>query len=67
MKSTKGNTFHKFLFTVIRYHWMKKKLKDYEVRFAQIFPDYWCVPQELIIEFCLATREDVSEILKTSR
>jgi hypothetical protein len=49
-----------------RYNWAKKKLKEYAEQYSSIFPEYWCVPQELIIEFCLATREDISEILKTS-
>ncbi|KAL0480844.1 vacuolar protein sorting protein VPS53 [Acrasis kona] len=50
-----------------RFNWCKKKQNDYQERYSQVFPEHWCVPQELTLEFCLATREDISEVLKTNR
>jgi len=46
-----------------RFTWMRKLLNTYAQKFAQIFPDYWCVREELVVDFCLATREDITNIL----
>jgi hypothetical protein len=46
-----------------RIEWINNTLTNYEKMFAQVFPDHWSVRQELIIEFCLATRDDIAQIL----
>jgi len=50
-----------------RYSWCKKQLRLYKMRFDQIFPDDWCVPQELVVEFCLQTRQHIQELLQEQK
>jgi hypothetical protein len=50
-----------------RYNWMRKLLQKYEQQFSDVFPDEWCVRQELAVEFCLATREDIVKYLNANK
>ena len=50
-----------------RYKWLMKVLKSYEERFGQIFPSYWCVPQEITIEFSLMTRKAIVQMLQRGK
>jgi hypothetical protein len=51
-----------------RYGWIRKLIDEkYQSIYSRVFPDYWCIRQELVIEFCLATREDIVNILNDQR
>nr|CAG4718642.1 unnamed protein product [Naegleria fowleri] len=50
-----------------RYKWLLKVLKTYQEQFGDIFPDYWCVPQEITIEFSLMTREAIVRMLQNGK
>lgn len=46
-----------------RFHWFKKTLKEFDVKWAGVFPEYWGMPCFLIYEFCSCTRIAITEIL----
>lgn len=46
---------------------MKKTVKNHLEKCDKIFPDHWCVPQEIVTEFCLVTREQLVELLSASK
>lgn len=50
-----------------RYKWLKKAIQIHEEKYASIIPTGWCIIQELVVEFCLQTREDVEKMLKGNK
>lgn len=50
-----------------RYNWLKRKLKQHEEQYGEVFPRHWCIPQEITVEFCLATRADLERLLRENR
>ncbi|EFC49881.1 predicted protein [Naegleria gruberi] len=47
-----------------RFKFIKQLLKNFEEEYDHIFPHDWCVPQELVVEFSLKTRESILLWLK---
>eukprot|EP01060_Flectonema_neradi_P013623 TRINITY_DN20358_c0_g1_i1.p1 TRINITY_DN20358_c0_g1~~TRINITY_DN20358_c0_g1_i1.p1 ORF type:complete len:804 (+),score=144.29 TRINITY_DN20358_c0_g1_i1:68-2413(+) len=49
-----------------RFAWFRRLLKCYDDHLSGHIPAIWCVPQELCVEFCLATRTDVERQLQAN-
>ena len=49
-----------------RFAWFRRLLKCYEDHLSGHIPSCWFVPQELSVEFCLATRKDVEQQLQSN-
>jgi len=47
-----------------RFKWIKRRLKDYKKHFTPVFPEYLCVPHEILVDFCLKTRQDIVGLLR---
>lgn len=50
-----------------RYSWLRKHIDRFNQDYGKIFPQHWDIPQEMVVEFCLQTREDVHRILKEEK
>ena len=48
-----------------RFAYIRKILEMRQRLFTYVFPAHWCVPQELVTEFCLRTRKDIEMQLVT--
>eukprot|EP01064_Diplonema_japonicum_P013519 TRINITY_DN21081_c0_g1_i2.p1 TRINITY_DN21081_c0_g1~~TRINITY_DN21081_c0_g1_i2.p1 ORF type:complete len:779 (+),score=189.79 TRINITY_DN21081_c0_g1_i2:59-2395(+) len=47
-----------------RFAWFRRLLKSFEDNLSGHIPVSWCIQQELGVEFCLATREDIKVALE---
>lgn len=50
-----------------RYNWIRKQIDKFLQEYGKIFPKYWDIPQEMVVEFCLQTRTDILEILNEEK
>eukprot|EP01117_Protostelium_nocturnum_P012062 TRINITY_DN4417_c0_g1_i6.p1 TRINITY_DN4417_c0_g1~~TRINITY_DN4417_c0_g1_i6.p1 ORF type:complete len:371 (+),score=140.52 TRINITY_DN4417_c0_g1_i6:85-1197(+) len=50
-----------------RFAWLKKRLMMFDERFRGIFPEEWAVQESFVEEFCILTRQNVSEGLERER
>lgn len=46
---------------------MRKILKKYKETYIRIFPEHWRVPHDMIMDFCLLTREEIVRILTANK
>jgi len=49
-----------------RYAWLKRTLREYDEKYAPLFPETWRVPCGLCEHFCHVTRQHLVEVLGTS-
>lgn len=49
-----------------RFFWLKRKISEYNEKYAGNFPEAWRVPCGLCMHFCHVTRQHLVEILSTS-
>jgi hypothetical protein len=47
-----------------RYAWLARTLKEFDTKFASVFPEYWAVHCALYVEFSSVTRLHINDILE---
>ncbi|CCW64687.1 unnamed protein product [Phytomonas sp. EM1] len=49
-----------------RYVYIRTLLEKYDRVFKNVFPQHWCVPQELCVTFCLRTKQELDYLLQNT-
>ena len=47
-----------------RYAWLSRTIKDFDIKFNLVFPEYWAVHCNIYLEFSSITRMNIMEILE---
>ncbi|XP_037030486.1 vacuolar protein sorting-associated protein 53 homolog [Bradysia coprophila] len=50
-----------------RYAWLKRHLLDFEDKYGKVFPLDWEVSERITVQFCTATRDELSKVMSKRR